>query len=24
VLGRRAARAIARGTPLAWSLIEPD
>ena len=24
VLGRRAGRAIARGTPLAWSLIEPD
>ena len=24
VLGRRAARAIARGTPLAWSLIESD
>ena len=24
VLGRRAARAIARGTPLAWSLIEPE
>jgi N-acetylneuraminate synthase len=24
VLGRRAARAIARGTPLAWSLLEPD
>jgi N-acetylneuraminate synthase len=24
VLGRRAGRAISRGTPLAWSLIEPD
>jgi N-acetylneuraminate synthase len=24
VLGRRAGRAIPRGTPLAWSLIEPD
>jgi N-acetylneuraminate synthase len=24
VLGRRAGRAIARGTPLAWSLIDPD
>jgi pseudaminic acid synthase len=24
VLGRRAGRAIARGTPLGWSLIEPD
>lgn len=24
VLGRRAGRAIVRGTPLAWSLIEPD
>jgi N-acetylneuraminate synthase len=24
VLGRRAGRAIARGTPLAWSLIEPE
>jgi N-acetylneuraminate synthase len=24
ILGRRAGRAIARGTPLAWSLIAPD
>jgi pseudaminic acid synthase len=24
VLGRRAGRAIARGTPLSWSLLEPD
>jgi N-acetylneuraminate synthase len=24
VLGRRAAHAIGRGTPLAWSLIEPE
>jgi N-acetylneuraminate synthase len=24
VLGRRASRAIARGTPLAWSLIDPE
>jgi N-acetylneuraminate synthase len=24
VLGRRAGRAIARGTPLAWTLIAPD
>jgi pseudaminic acid synthase len=24
VLGRRAGRAIARGTPLAWSLLEPE
>ena len=24
VLGRRAARAIARGTPLSWDLIEPQ
>jgi len=24
VLGRRAGRAIARGTPLSWSLLEPE